>query len=134
MRRHAIQALLATLTVALVPLVGCGPTADETGDAGPTVYTYSVRGIIQSLPDPETGAGRLRIRHEAIPDLVGQSGEVEGMAAMTMPFPVAEETDLASLAVGDVVRFELRVDWQAGRPVVVTSIEKLPAETELTLD
>jgi hypothetical protein len=98
------------------------------------VRTYRVRGVLDSLPDPASGAGQLRVRHEAIPDLVGVSGEVEGMAAMTMPFPVAEEVDLAGFAVGDVVRFDLTVDWEASRPVAVTAIEKLPAGTELALD
>ena len=102
------------------------------GAAG--VHSYLVRGVIRSLPDPETGAGRLLIRHEAIPELVGAGGEVEGMAAMTMPFPVADGLDLTGLAVGDVVGFELRVDWEAARAVAVTANEKLPADTELTLD
>ena len=93
-----------------------------------------MRGVLQSLPDPATGAGELRIRHEAIPDLVGMSGEIEGMAAMTMPFPVAAEVDLAGFATGDLVRFDLRIDWEAARPVAVTAIEKLPAGTELALD
>ena len=60
--------------------------------------------------------------------------EVEGMAAMTMPFPVDSAVNLTGFAAGDPVRFELRVDWEAARPVVVTAMEKLPADTELALD
>ena len=132
-------AALAALGAALVFLPACGPGGDESGAPAETAAAsaariYQVRGVIRGLPDPETGAGRLEIRHEAIPDLVGQSGEVEGMAAMTMPFPVDAAVDLAGFAVGDVVGFELTVDWEADRPVAVTAMEKLPAETELTLD
>ena len=132
-------AALVALGAALLLLPACGPGGGETGVPAETAAasearTYQVRGIIQSLPDPETGAGRLKIRHEAIPDLVGQSGEVEGMDAMTMPFPVDAAVDLAGFAVGDVVGFELTVDWEADRPVAVTTMEKLPAETELTFD
>ena len=137
MRRGALLARLALLGLGLAVAAACGPAADQAaapaGD-GASASTYSVRGVIQSLPDPETGAGQLRIRHEAIPDLVGQSGEVEGMAAMTMPFPLAAEVDLSGFAAGDAVRFDLRVDWQAARPVAVTAMEKLPAGTELALD
>ena len=48
--------------------------------------------------------------------------------------PVAAELDLSGFAVGDAVSFELRVEWEAARPVAVTAMEKLPAETELALD
>ncbi len=127
---------LAGLAVAGALLPACGPGEPPPGDGPGAVggRTYQVRGILQSLPDPETGAGELRIRHEAITDLVGAGGEVEIMAAMTMSFPVAAEVDLTGLAAGEPVRFDLRVDWEATRPVAVTAIEKLPAETELALD
>ena len=119
----------------LAMLVACGPSdppADEGSVAGARVY--QVRGVIQSLPDPATGVGQLRIRHEAIPDFVGAGGEVEGMASMTMPFPVAAEADLTGFAAGDLVRFDLRIEWEAARPVAVTAIERLPTDTELALD
>ena len=75
-----------------------------------------------------------KIPAEAMPDFVGVSGEVEGMDSMTMPFPVAAEVDLDGFAVGDPVRFDLEVDWQADRPIAVTAMVKLPPETELALD
>ena len=135
MRLSRLPGRLAGLVAALLVATACGGGEPaDTVAAESDARTYRVRGILQSLPDPQTGAGRLRIRHEAIPDLIGQSGEVEGMAAMTMPFPVADEVDLAGFAVGDVVRFELLVDWQAARPVAVTAIEKLAPETELIFD
>ena len=136
MRRRAVWGWLGALAVAGALLAGCGAPEPGAGEgAGPsTARTYQARGLIESLPDPATGAGELRIRHEAIPDLVGADGEVVGMAAMTMPFPVAAGVDLAGLSRGDAVRFDLAVDWQAARPVEVTAIERLPAGTELTLD
>ena len=135
--RQASTRRLAGLVLGCALLAACGGAGDDAaspaGEAD-AARTYQVRGILQSLPDPETGAGQLRIRHEAIPDFVGIGGEVEGMASMTMPFPLAAAVDLAGFTVGDVVRFELEVDWQADRPIAVTAMEKLPAETELALD
>ena len=129
-------AAFAVLGGAIVMALACGSGGEEAGAGRETaeVRTYQVRGIIESLPDPETGAGGLRIRHEAIPDLIGQSGEIEGMDSMTMPFPVGAEVDLAGFAVDDVVGFELTVDWEAARPVAVTAMEKLPADTELVFE
>ena len=137
MRLRAAVGWLAALGASLALVMACEPGAPETGSsagAEPSARTYQVRGVLQSLPDPATGAGQLRIRHEAVPDLVGEGGKIEGMAAMTMPFQVAAEVDLAGFAAGDLVRFDLRVDWQAMRPVAVTAIEKLPADTRLALD
>ena len=136
MSRRIVHGGLAGLVVAGALLVACGSDESPAGDGSDAAgaRTYQVRGVLKSLPDPETGAGRLLIRHEAIPDLIGASGEVEGMTAMTMPFPAADEVDLAGFEVGDIVRFELRVDWEAARPVAVTAMERLPADTELTLD
>jgi Cu/Ag efflux protein CusF len=135
MRPFSTACRLARGIALLALLVACGPGDPPDGPPSETgtPRTYRVRGILQALPDPETGAGQLRIHHEAIPDLVGASGEVEPMPAMTMSFPVASEVDLAGLAAGDLVRFDLRIDWQAARPVAVTAIEKLPAGTELNL-
>ena len=136
MTRRIGTVWLAGCATVLALLVACGPgdPATDEGSAAAGARTYQVRGVLQSLPDPATGAGQLRVRHEAMPDLVGASGEVEGMASMTMPFPVAAEVDLAGFAAGDLVRFDLRVEWEAARPAVVTAIEKLPADTELALD
>lgn len=137
--RRRLGAALAVLGGALALSLACGTGGEEPGrgpdtPAASQARTYQVRGILKALPDPETGAGSLRIRHEAIPDLVGQSGEIEGMDAMTMPFPVDAGVDLAGFAVGDAVSFELTVDWQAARPVAVTAMEALPADTELVFD
>jgi Cu/Ag efflux protein CusF len=122
----------AILGLALTAAVACGPGRDGAASGGPAARAYEVRGLLESLPDPVTG--ELRIRHEAIPELVGPGGEVEGMAAMSMAFPAGEGLDLSGLVAGDQVRFTLRVDWDAARPVTVTAIEPLPPGTELELD
>ncbi len=134
--RPAGRGRLAGLALTLAALAACGPGGGQAAKPEDTASarTYRVRGVLQSLPDPATGGGQLTIRHEAIPDLIGASGEVEGMTAMTMPFPVADEVDLTGFAAGDPVRIDLRVDWEAARPVAVTAIEKLPVGTELALD
>ncbi len=134
MRSLPRRGWLAVAAVAVATVAACGGGEPGAGTGDATARTYQVRGILAALPDPATGAGQLRIRHEAIPDLVGMSGEIEGMAAMTMPFPVAETVDLVGFAAGDAVRFDLRVDWEAPRPVEVTAIERLPAGTTLALD
>ena len=132
----ALRGRLAGIALVLTALAACGPGGGQNADReeAASARTYQVRGVLRSLPDPATGGGQLQIRHEAIPDLVGTGGEVEGMAAMTMAFPVADEVDLTGFGAGDPVRFDLRVDWDAARPVAVTAIEKLPVGTELTLD
>ncbi len=128
----------ALLALALGGLVGCAPDGPRGGPQGaqqsgaPPVREYRVRGILEGLP--AAAGGQLRLRHEAIPELVGPTGEVEGMAAMTMPFPAAEGLDLTGLAAGDPVDVTLRVDWDATPPVVVAAVEPLPPDTALALD
>lgn len=126
------------LAVVLGALAACGPEgrrgepADAQQSGAPPVREYRVHGILEELPTAP--GGQLRLRHEAIPDLIGPTGEVDGMAAMTMPFPAAEGLDLAALAAGDRVVVTLRVDWDATLPVVVTALEPLPPGTDLELD
>lgn len=98
--------------------------------AAPPDASYTVRGEIVRLP-PAPG-GEILIRHEAIPDFRGMNGEIVGMDAMTMPFPLAPEAKLDGLAVGDRVEFLLELRWQDARsPVAVARIAKLPAGTAL---
>jgi Cu/Ag efflux protein CusF len=118
----------------VLPLVAACAGAPEEHDGGATasrVTTYTVRGRVVALPS--TGGGEIRLAHEAIGGFESAAGEVVGMEAMTMSFPVAASVDDAALAPGDVVEFELRVDWSAEQPATVTRIEPLPAGTELAL-
>lgn len=131
--------------VACLGLAACERGADEpsgaaTADQGQTpefAQVYTVRGQIQSLPDPADPRAELQIHHEEIPEFVGASGETVGMRAMTMPFPtLAPGVSLEGLSIGDKIRFTFGVVWVEGTsrryPTwTVTAIEPLPPETEL---
>ena len=106
-----------------------GAEAAEDGAATPPVATYQMRGRVLEAFDGE----KLAVRHEAVPDLVGIGGAVEPMAEMSMRFPVSEDVPAASLAEGDLISFELSVDWARRPPHRIESLEQLPAETPLEL-
>ena len=121
----------AAALAALVLLAACGTGGEAPADGG-DVDTYEVRGVVVSVPDPADELSNLAIRHEAIDDFRSIEGEVVGMDAMTMPFPVAEGVDLAPIAPGDEVEFTLEVEWEGEPPYRVTRIEELaPGAAEL---
>ncbi|HEY0782831.1 MAG TPA: copper-binding protein [Thermoanaerobaculia bacterium] len=95
-----------------------------------TVQRYTGRGRVAQLPGPQ-GSRLLYLQHEAIAGYRDRLGNVVGMSAMTMPFPLAPDASLAGIAVGDAVAFDLRVDWQAETEVEITQVRKLPAGTRL---
>ena len=71
--------------------------APATSVANTNLQTFQVRGVIVELsPSGKT----VRIRHEEIPDY---------MPAMTMPFDVRNTNELAGLAAGDAVIFQMKV-------------------------
>ena len=118
------------LALALVTAACGGDHADDTAATElPPLAVYSVRGEVVDLPAPERPQTWIAIRHEAIPDFVGITGEPDPMSAMTMRFPVAEGVDIGGLAVGDPLAFELQVDWGADDPAVVLAIEPSDADT-----
>lgn len=119
--------LVLTLLAAALLFAACGsePATNETSDPDPGVYT--VRGRVVAMPS--TPDGEIQIEHEAIHDLVDFRGNVVGMDAMTMFFPL--EADAGEIAAGDVVEFDLLVDWNAEPLSRITRIEKLPEDTEL---
>ncbi|MEM7577425.1 MAG: copper-binding protein [Planctomycetota bacterium] len=132
--------LLSVLSLLFFPaLAGC-PVADvevETLPAvdltDPATRAYDVRGFIVTLPDPANPASDLQIDHEEIPDFVNAQGEVSGMKAMVMPFPLAPGVSLDGLSVDDPVAFTFAVNWdaQGSRPWELTAITKLdPADAE----
>ena len=112
-----------------------GETADE--DIREDVYT-GVRGLVVSLPQPGNPASELRIRHEHIPTFRNKDGEigvnargVPGMAAMEMPFPVADGLDISGMSVGDTIAFDFTVRWGVGPSWFITRYEVLDPGTEL---
>ena len=123
-----MRALTLPALTTLLLLAACG--GEPEPPAAPPA-TYQVRGLVRQLPDPEHPSRALMIHHEAIPDFKDERGEMVGMGAMTMPFPVVDPALLEGLATGDKVAFELEVAWNETPPVRVTRIDKLPPETEL---
>lgn len=108
--------------IAVAVLAACGPSARDDGPS--EARTYTVRGVVRAAE------GELTVQHEAIPDFVGRSGEVEPMHAMTMSFPVAPGVDLEALAPGDPIELDLAIDWDASPPALVTAVRPLPPEPE----
>jgi hypothetical protein len=134
MRSNLSLRTLATLAALAAALAapGCSGLGDGGGEAaGDAAARYEVRGQVSSVPDPGDPLSNLVIRHEAIDGFVGMDGEVVGMDSMSMPFPVAEDLDLAGLEAGDKVSFTFEVDWDGDPAYQVTRIEELPAETEI---
>ena len=122
-----ITSLLAAVSLALVVLLA-GACKD---DAVPPAE-YTARGIVEDLPAAGSG-DTIFIQHEAIPTFVHRDGKGRGMDAMTMPFGVAPDLDLAGIAKGDKVEFTIGVDWARHPAARVESVRKLPADTALEL-
>lgn len=118
------------LFTGVLALTACGGGTHEAVETAPPAI-YSVRGEVDDLPPEGRPLDWIAIHHEAIPTFVGITGEPEPMASMTMRFPIADGVDLGGLGVGDKLRFDLEVDWNAGDPARVLAVEPLPAETEL---
>lgn len=114
---------------ALTFLASCGGTALTEHLPGDGSHTYTLKGRILEMPLTE--GSEIQIEHEAIHDLIDSSGEVVGMDAMMMIFSLDVERATPGLAVGDIVEFDLEVDWNADPMATVTRLEKLPADTEL---
>ena len=124
-RERAFRRTLLILTV-LLSLAGCSGR-EKTG-AG---RTYTLRGQVTQLPDPNNPGEGLYINHEAIDDFVSRDGEMVGMDPMAMPFPVDEEVPLEGIQVGDVIEVKLHVDWEAEPAAEIVAIRKLPPGTKL---
>ena len=131
MQRHDHRRLTVATVIAVCALVGCKERQASPAPAKtPAADSYTVRGRVVALPDQ---AGMMQIHHEAIPDFKNQTGQVAGMNAMAMPFPLAADVDLGDLKVDDKVEFTLKVQWSGAAPYQITAIRKLAADTELDL-
>ena len=124
------------LALLFLILIGCGGSerrseqTDPISVTVPVVTTYRVRGKVVSMPT--VPGGDVQLAHEAIPDLMDAEGNVLGMDAMTMFFALDEALQQEAFAIGDIVEFDLAVDWQGDPPAEVTWMSKLPEDTELT--
>ncbi|HVR98620.1 MAG TPA: copper-binding protein [Thermoanaerobaculia bacterium] len=112
-------------TLLLLTLLLCLGCADRG-----TVYT--IRGQVIGLPSPSSNPRQLSLDHEAVDNFVNREGKVSGMDSMGMPFPVGKRVSLDGIEVGDIVEFDLRVDWEAeDRPVEIVDVRELPPDTQL---
>jgi hypothetical protein len=121
--RRALKCGLAFILLLFV--AGCGARGRD----------YTMRALVVQAPDAASiagnSAGGLYLYHEPIDDWVGRDGKRDGMDTMAMPFPVAGGVPLAGLAANDKVEVTLHVDWKADRPIEITRLRKLPADTRL---
>lgn len=112
-----MRSLLLVLALAAA---GC---ADDVGpsDTGsdPTISeALTLRGEVVG---PRADGAALRVNHEAVPSL--------GMDAMAMDLALADPSLAAGLAPGDKVSLTI----EASPRLRVTSVERLPVDTPLTL-
>jgi hypothetical protein len=153
-------ALIAAGTIGLL-LVGCGPAdeqpsreqpsaeqndasgSDSVNSSGSAItaepgaarqlddgtWVYTSRAQVAQLPVSVTTD--FQMRHEPIPEFRDRDGNVIGMNAMVMLFPVADGVSIEPLQVGDFVLFEMRVDWDDQPAWALTAWERLPDDTEL---
>jgi Cu/Ag efflux protein CusF len=103
---------------------GCGGKT-----APPVADVYTVRGVVEKLPQADGPDKNLYIHHVPIPGFRDEHGKVVGMMSMTMPFPVAAGVSLAGIAPGDPVEFTFTMSWKQPAGYQITQIHKLPAGT-----
>lgn len=108
-------------------------SCSRTPPLPPAEQTYTIRGLITSLPSPQKPASELLIRHEPVPTFVGRDGRIVGMESMEMPFSPAKGLSLSGLHVGQPVEFTLEVRWTPPARMTLTRIAPLPAGTTLDL-
>lgn len=153
--QRTLAAALCTSALFVSALVGCSESTSAQHDAHDhddhsghdhsshnklvRTDTYEdILGKISALPIEGDPLSQLRIYHEHIPTFRTKQGTVfvnsagvPGMNAMDMEFPPAEGVSLDGFAIGDKVRFTFDVNWGGERAWEVTSIEKLPEDTEI---
>ena len=89
------RAVVLSLAIAVV---GCGGADKPVPSSGkPSGKTYPLVGLVRKV---DAEKGEVTLRHEEVPGF---------MAAMTMPFRVADKAALEDLQVGDKVTATLRV-------------------------
>ena len=122
-RERAFFPILFLLSI--LSLAGCSGQKEESG------RTYTVRGQVTQLPDPNNPGTGLHLNHEAIDDFVTRDGEMTGMDPMPMSFLVDDKVSLEGIQRGDLIEFKLLVDWGADTEVEIVEIRELPPDTKL---
>lgn len=132
MSTRVMMTMALAATLALAACGGGGGDQQQAADE-PGTDRYTVRGQVVRLPQ-ETGDTAMYIRHAEIPDYKNEDGEVVGMMAMTMPFPVGEGVSIEGLAPGDPVEFTFTVRYKPTGRYEIVAIEELPAGTDVDGD
>ncbi|HET9225540.1 MAG TPA: hypothetical protein VFR31_02660 [Thermoanaerobaculia bacterium] len=122
-RERAFSPFLFLL--AIVSVAGCSGKQEESG------RTYTVRGQVIQLPDPNNPGTGIYVNHEAIDEFVTRDGEMTGMDPMGMSFPVNDKVSLEGIQVRDLIELKLHVDWGAETEVEIVEIRELPPDTKL---
>lgn len=124
-RRFASITSMGVLAVAASgALGGCGRDVPRS-----VADVYTVRGVVEKLPQAEGPDRDLYLHHAPIPSFRDERGMVVGMMSMTMPFPVATGVSLAGIAPGDAIEFTFTVNWKRPTEYQIIRIHKLPAGT-----
>jgi Cu/Ag efflux protein CusF len=126
---------MKTLAVALVfgLLLGCRHEPSPAA-AGAADQSYSVRGLIRTLPTSGAAAPTMTIHHESLPTFVREDGAVVGMKAMAMTFTVAPSVSTSGFVVGDRVEFAFEVRWKSEPRLLLTGLNHLAADTKLEFE
>ena len=115
--------ILFTLSILLISVFSLNQTCQAEDIKG---HTYTVKGVIKKLPEGQAARkSPMLIKHEQIPDYVGEDGTVVGMHAMTMPFEVSDSVDLKQFSVGDCISFTFDSWWKPKPSDLITKIEKI---------
>lgn len=113
------------LGASLLAAAGCGPK--------PEADSYHVRGVVAAKNTGGDGLIRLSILHEEIPDFKNSEGKTVGMEPMVMTFAVASGVSAGSVEPQDKIDFEFEVHWKPAPRLLITTLQELPAGTELDL-
>jgi protein SCO1/2 len=99
--RFAVLSISA-LKIALLLSLAFTVTACDSRGSKPAEnsFQYQVRGMVRGLPP---GHKAIEIEHEEIPGF---------MPAMTMPFEVRDEREIAEVVIGDAISFQLNITQQ----------------------
>lgn len=147
--RISTSIVAGLLVVAVLPLSACKKKAETPQTQGTMSAlahpseTYTVRGIIEAMPDAADPRTQLMIHHEHIPDFKGKGGAlhvdpkdgVTGMKAMTMPFDtLGPDVVLDNFKVGDKIEFVLNIAREPRMSMAIMKMTKLPADTAISFE
>lgn len=120
--------------IALYKIVTLSRATKPLPPLGNPDSSYTLRGIIETLPQADGPDKYIKIHHEALPTFKNKKGEVVGMPEMIMDFEqIAPEVSVGEFKVGDAVEFTFEVRWSPRVVTRVVRLRKLEAGTVLPL-